>query len=691
MSAILNFLAVLDIFGTFFNFRYKDKEKYQTAFGGFILILFIALALGMGIYYFIPFINRKNYTIVYYTMNLAETEAVDLFASQSNLAIGFECDGNENEKRDIYELFNIRARLVIFEKNREGKYIKDKLDITTHKCTYADFYNKFDVQFDYLEGTKFECIPEENKNTKIQGIYADRIFTYFEFSVMAKNKSKELTDEVERFLFNNDCRVQMVYTDIIIDLDNYKNPITQYLNEIFIQLNPALYIKRNVFFMNQAFTNDDFLMFVFGDDQEPEVKPLYSRYEEYSLYKGLNRYTNDPPEYEYYSRIYIRADTKKTVIKRKYQKFMEFYADASSLLIAIYEIVGIILAYFYTFYGYHSLNKMLFFFKDLENPEGFNISKKSDEIRELISITEIKQNISDNNNNNKIEVQPKGSKNIKNFPPKKRETERQEVLESGEDSKQKDVQIYNNSRSKPNGSKGTKTSSHLKQGNSKEKKNYKDNSIPSQYDDKHDEDFKGDYEENYQKYKVNHMNRIENSRGRVNFKYNDNNDGYFSESIGTSIEDYSSDYYAPKRSKKKPKVENSFNVLEVIITQLFKCCICRDMNIKNEANEKANELLFKKMDIITHVRNQLLFDVVNQTMIDSNKKTLINFLGRPIININNKGKRKGEFDEFYKTYSEKEFNKYLNKVQEIVEKTEKDERETKLLSISNEHMKGFTQ
>ena len=116
------------------------------------------------------------------------------------------------------------------------------------------------------------------------------------------------------------------------------------------------------------------------------------------------------------------------------------------------------------------------------------------------------------------------------------------------------------------------------------------------------------------------MNRIENSRGRVNFKYNDNNDGYFSESIGTSIEDYSSDYYAPKRSKKKPKVENSFNVLEVIITQLFKCCICRDMNIKNEANEKANELLFKKMDIITHVRNQLLFDVINQTMIDSNKK-----------------------------------------------------------------------
>ena len=41
--------------------------------------------------------------------------------------------------------------------------------------------------------------------------------------------------------------------------------------------------------MNQYFSNDDYLMFVFGDDDEREIKPLYSRYEEYSLYKGFNR------------------------------------------------------------------------------------------------------------------------------------------------------------------------------------------------------------------------------------------------------------------------------------------------------------------------------------------------------------------------------------------------------------------
>ena len=686
MSGVLDFLAMLDIFGTIFNFRYKERERYQTAFGGFLLVLFIALALGMGIYYFIPFIERKNYTIVYYTMNLAETEAVDLFASQSNIAIGLSCENNKKEKRSIFDLLDLKSRFVLYEKNRDGDIIKHPDDITTHKCTYEDFYNKYDAQFDYLGASKFECIPEDKRLTSIQGIYADRIFTYFEWSVLAKEKTPEFLAEVEDFLFKNDCKVQIVYTDIIIDLDNYENPVTQYLNEIFIQLNPVLFIKRNVFFMNQDFTNDDFLMFVFGDSEKPEIKPLYSRYEEYSLYKGMNRASNQPEEYHYFSKLYIRADTKKTIIKRKYQKFMEFYADASSLLIAIYEIVGIIMAYFYSFYGIHDVSKAMFFFKDLEDPDSFNISKKSDMIRELISITDMQQKVSENN---QIEVQSKGSKDMKNFPPKKKETERQEVLDSGEESNQKDVQIYNNNRKKQSESKGTKSSSYLKQGDSGDKK-YNKKYNPNQYDDKYDEDYKGDYEENYPNYKANQMKRNKNSGAMLNFRYNDKNDVNFSESIGTNMDDYSEDYGGKKKSK-KAKVENYFNFIEVLITQVFRCCLCENLKIKFDANEKANELLFKKMDIITHVRNQIMFDSINQTMIDADKKTVFNFLGRPVISLSKKGKTKGPFDEFYKNYSEKEFNKYFDKIQEIAQKPKKDVNEKKLVSMSNEALRTFVQ
>ena len=256
--------------------------------------------------------------------------------------------------------------------------------------------------------------------------------------------------------------------------------------------------------MNQYFTNDDFLMFVFGDDETPEKKPLYSRYEEYALWKGLTRFEEQPEEYDYYSKVYIRAELKKTVIKRKYQKFMEFYVDASSLLIAIFEILVIIFNYVDTFYAHHSLAKSTFFFKELEDKENFNIMKKTDLIQELISITELQKK---NSENSPIEIVSKSSKIMKNFPPKKKETERQEIYEDKEDN-QKDINVYNDRNKRVSESKQTKSSSNMKGRSSEEKKNYKNKQ--NKYNEKYEDD-KGEYDENYPNYKMNQMKRNKNS------------------------------------------------------------------------------------------------------------------------------------------------------------------------------------
>ena len=361
MESILNFFRILDSFGVVYNFRYRDRKKYQTAMGGFFFILFLILVFVLSILSFIPFVKRKNYTIVYYTMNLAETEEVNIFDSQSNFAIGLSCEANKDEKRSILELLNIESSYVSYHKYYDGSYKKFPKELITHKCTYNDFYNKYNNEFDFLGLSNFECV--DDKEDTIQGIYSNEIFSYFEFSILAKNKSDELQDEIERFLFNNDCKLNFAYTDIIIDLDNYKSPITEYINQIFIQLNPALFIKRNIYFMRQYFTSDDNLMYIYGD-LTPEIKPLYSRYEEYSLYQGLNRKETKPPKLEYYSKIYLRADLKKTIIKRKYQRLMEFYASTSCLLNAIYKILVLVLNHINNFYGFHSISKFIFFLKN---------------------------------------------------------------------------------------------------------------------------------------------------------------------------------------------------------------------------------------------------------------------------------------------------------------------------------------
>lgn len=666
---------MVDIFGITYTFRHKEKERYQTALGGFIVILFIIAALGMCIYYFIPFINRKNYTIVYYTMNLAQTEEVSLFASESNIALGLICENNKKEKRNINELLNLNSRYIQYVKSMDGSYNKLPQDSKIHICTKDDFYNKYDAQFDYLNLGIYHCIGA--RDLTIQGIYADQVFSYFEFSVVQKNNSKELTDETLRFLFQNDCKLQLAFTDIIIDLDNYENPITQYLNTIFIQLNPTLFIKRNVYFMNQYFTNDNFLMFVFGDDEKPESKTLYSRYEEYSLYKGMQRFEDQPEEYDYYSKLYIRAELKKTIIKRKYQKFMEFWADASSLLIAIFDILVIIFNYVDTFYANHALARSIFFFKELESKDIYNVMKKPDVIQEILAATDIQKK---NSENNAIEIQSKNSKMMKNFPPKKKETERQEVLESKEEN-EKDIKIYN-SRKKPVESKQTKSSSYLKGRDSEEKKEYKKN----QYNEKYDEDYKDEYDENYPKYKVNQMKRNKNSGMMLNFKYNDKNDIDLNESIGTNMEEYSSDSGRPKK-KKNYKVENDYNIFEIIITQFFKCCMCTDMKLKNDANEKAYEILYRKLDAANFVRNSILFEVLNKTTIEKSKKPIYNFLSRPVVSINKKNRE--DFEEFYKNYRERDLTKLYDNVNQVAENPRRDEKDEKLFALVNEQLSAL--
>ena len=109
MEIIKYFLSAIDIFGTTYSFRYKQKERYQTVLGGFVLILFLALVLAFGIYNFIPFINRKNYAIVYYSMNLAVTEEVNLFKSESNFAVGVNCEDNKNEKLSVSDLLVLKT------------------------------------------------------------------------------------------------------------------------------------------------------------------------------------------------------------------------------------------------------------------------------------------------------------------------------------------------------------------------------------------------------------------------------------------------------------------------------------------------------------------------------------------------------------------------------------------------------
>ena len=282
MKGIKNILKKIDIFGSPFNFKYKSKDRYSTSFGGLFIVIFFIIALTFGIYYFIPFYKRKNLSIIYYTMNIAKTEKIRLKDSQAAFCIGFNCDDKTEIK--VADILKLEMKYVNYIKNNKEKYDKNKMPISSHNCKKEDFYNNYNNSFEYLNLNQYQCLDDYDHN--IEGIYSDQIFSYYEFSVVAKNK----TSLIDEYLRTNDCKLQFYYTDITIDLGNYEEPIKPVLNSIFIQLNPTLFIKRNIYYMNQYLYDDDKIITVFDDEKKPDqIKTLFSRYEEYSLYSGLER------------------------------------------------------------------------------------------------------------------------------------------------------------------------------------------------------------------------------------------------------------------------------------------------------------------------------------------------------------------------------------------------------------------
>ena len=276
MKDIKGILKKCDFFGVPFSFKYKGEDTFTTSLGGLFFIVYILVVIVMGIYYFIPFINRKNYSIVYYSMNLSQTERVKLKDSKAAFAIGFDCDVSKDDGTKAEDVLKINTKFTTYTKDKQGNRKKESVNLNTHLCNYSDFYNAYNDSIDMLNIGDLHCL--DKTDDVIQGIFTDELFTYYELAVQSKEDSTTNYQRIDKYLTNNDCKLSIYYSDVTIDLDDYKDPIKPLLNEIFIQINPILFAKMNIFFMNQYFENDDYLFSVFNEE-DPLLKTSYSRVE----------------------------------------------------------------------------------------------------------------------------------------------------------------------------------------------------------------------------------------------------------------------------------------------------------------------------------------------------------------------------------------------------------------------------
>ena len=642
MKDIKKFLKKLDLFGVNLNFKYQANDTYTTSLGGLFILLFGGVALGFGVYYFIPFIKRKNLNIIYYTMNIPSTEQIRFKESKAAFTIGFQCD--EKNGINAEDLFNLESRFVIYTKDIHGKSNKKKETLTWHYCKYEDFYNNHNDSIDYLNLNTYQCLDDYDRT--VEGIFSDQIFSYYEFAVTNKYKNEENHHKITDYLSENDCKLNIYYTDITIDLTNYKEPIKPFLDSIFIQLNPTLDIKRNVFFMNQYLFDDDFMFAVFSGDEKPkQIETLFSRYEEYALYMGLGYNPNNLE----YAKVFIRADTKKTTIKRTYQKLTEFYADASSLLIALYEVLIIIFTYLNNFYAEQSVTKKLFFFKEI-GLKPFSTTKNYSKLLEINSLI--------------------GTDDMKNLETINIDFNIDKKIKTATHAKIKKRIFFQRSKSI--------TSSSNKELDEKiNAEKFINDNVRNKIKLLTIDNF-----DNFNKYDViNKRSQCLNSASKL--------ESYQIKSRRklSLIESDSDNTKTQTLKINQPPIQYSFNVFEIFLITFCSKCVKGKLKLKNELNNKANDYLYSKLDIHVYLRNMYLFDIINQTIINGNKKNIINLLSRPLISINKKEKKEEEI--FYKEYEENNCDKFYEGIKELAKKQNKQKKEEKLLKLVNKYIKDF--
>ena len=217
----------------------------------------------------------------------------------------------------------------------------------------------------------FKCLSREDLISP-SGIYTDEVFSYFIISVESKDKNNETHNQlINNYLIAHDCKLQFYYTDIAINISNYSQPYSSFLNSMFVQLNPTLIQKKNIFFINYHLYDDKQILRLGKEGGKMKIKTGLSRVEDYAVYKGLDRVNNKIEDYETYAKLYIRVDNKKIEIKRRYQDLMEFYADTSSLLLSIFWLLGILFANYDKIKANHSISKKLFYFEGVKYNNNF--------------------------------------------------------------------------------------------------------------------------------------------------------------------------------------------------------------------------------------------------------------------------------------------------------------------------------
>jgi hypothetical protein len=83
----------------------------------------------------------------------------------------------------------------------------------------------------------------------------------------------------------------------------------------------------------------------------------------------------------------------------------------------------------------------------------------------------------------------------------------------------------------------------------------------------------------------------------------------------------------------------------------------------------------------------ILFDIMEDILLDSETKNIANFLVHPIITLSDNKEK--ELPSMHNKYNESDFYKFYHELIQLINKDENTKEEIRLISLSNKHLKKF--
>ena len=373
------FLQKIDIFGHYFNFTIFNKVTHRTYVGGILSILTICTTLASTLYFGKDFWFKTNPNT--YIDRIQNLDYPKYIINESNLVVGFRVeDSNLNlfDESSFFE-FKVTYNNSTMTKNKNTGFITEYdapvIYLNYSKCDYKknlkDF--NFNSSNDNVDYRNFYCI-DFSEDFSIGGYWTANFTQYIDIQLVYCDPSKpncKSRNETAEYFAKNKLYLNMMSLKYFIDLTS-KTPLMNYLSYTYVQIDPGLAKKINLF-MTQGLVTSNNENSYFIEDQ--------TNYTSFNL----DYWTID-------NMIYSNLNNKITLTRIYFTKYLDRFTrsyvkliDLIPIIVSMLKIISLFFSVIASFYNeFDWINRMLnelFDFSDYHESKLIKITERKNMIK----------------------------------------------------------------------------------------------------------------------------------------------------------------------------------------------------------------------------------------------------------------------------------------------------------------------